>query len=193
MASLLRILRGTAAFRSARKTTRVLFSKYLLVTNVGISMTLSAAGDVLQQHYQMSQGRHVAWDRRRTRHLATSGMTVGFGCHWWYLFLDRKLPGRALPIVLKKMVADQVIFSPVMWSVFFVTLGLLEGTGARHMVNETIFKGQKLWTAELLVWPPAQMVNFMLLPTHYRVLYDNVISLGFDYYASYVKHTPMDT
>jgi protein Mpv17 len=38
------------------------------------------------------------------------------------------------------------------------------------------------------VWPPAQVINFYLLPTRFRVLYDNTISLGYDVYTSYVAH-----
>ena len=48
-------------------------------------------------------------------------------------------------------------------------------------------KGKDLLVAEWLVWPPAQMINFFLLPTRFRVLFDNTVSLGFDYYYSYVK------
>ena len=49
-------------------------------------------------------------------------------------------------------------------------------------------KGTTLFTAEALIWPPAQYVNFLFLPTRFRVLYDNTVSLGFDCYYSYVKH-----
>lgn len=188
MAALLRTLSSVPAFRHIRKTTQKLFSKYLLVTNIGISMTLSATGDILQQRYKMVNGKHKAWDVMRTRNLAASGVTVGFTCHWWYIFLDNKLPGRAVSIVLKKVVVDQLLFSPFMWMVFFATLGVLEKTSAKDLMHETVFKGTKLWVAEFFVWPPAQTINFFLLPTRYRVMYDNVVSLGFDCYVSHIKH-----
>ncbi|KAH9425710.1 hypothetical protein DERP_004927 [Dermatophagoides pteronyssinus] len=33
-----------------------------------------------------------------------------------------------------------------------------------------------------------QLINFALLPLRYRILFDNIISLGFDIYAPYVKY-----
>jgi protein Mpv17 len=49
-------------------------------------------------------------------------------------------------------------------------------------------KGWRLYVAEWVVWPPAQVINFYLLPTRFRVLYDNTVSLGYDIYTSYVAH-----
>lgn len=41
-------------------------SKYLLYTNVVISMTLSAAGDMMEQHYQIMFGEMTKYDTRRS-------------------------------------------------------------------------------------------------------------------------------
>ena len=43
--------------------------------------------------------------------------------------------------------------------------------------------------AEWFIWPPAQFVNFYFLPTRFRVIYDNGISLGYDMYTSHVKYS----
>lgn len=45
---------------------RAFSSKYLLYTNVGISMTLSAAGDMMEQHYQILFGEMKDYDTRRS-------------------------------------------------------------------------------------------------------------------------------
>ena len=50
--------------------------------------------------------------------------------------------------------------------------------------------GTKLYIAEWVIWPPAQFVNFYFLPTRYRVLYDNTISLLYDTYTSHVQNEP---
>lgn len=45
---------------------RTAFSdKYLLLTNVGISIGLSGVGDVIEQHYEIMTGELQKWDRYR--------------------------------------------------------------------------------------------------------------------------------
>lgn len=125
---------------------------------------------------------------KRTGHMALSGLTVGIVCHYWYQFIDKRLPGRTLRIVMKKVFWDQIICSPIVISTFFLTLGLLENTNRHEIIEEIKHKAWKLYVAEWVVWPPAQIINFYWLPNKYRILYDNTISLGYDVYTSKVKH-----
>lgn len=170
---------------------KVFSKKYLLYTNVGISITLSGVGDFLEQQYEMASKELERWDMCRTRNMSVSGCTVGILCHYWYSYLDSKLPGRTIATVAKKVLVDQIICSPVTITVFFVTLALLENSSARQFAEEVRRKAWRLYAAEWVIWPPAQVINFYILPTKYRVLYDNTISLGYDVYTSHVvKRNP---
>lgn len=120
--------------------------------------------------------------------MAISGMSIGIVCHYWYKYLDAKLPGRTINIVLKKVFIDQLVCSPLCIIMFFLTLGLLEKSKWSDLKNEIIKKAYRLYIAEWIIWPPAQIFNFYFLPTRYRVLYDNTISLGYDVYTSHVKY-----
>ncbi|OAD62073.1 Mpv17-like protein 2 [Eufriesea mexicana] len=120
--------------------------------------------------------------------MALSGMSVGIVCHYWYKYLDIKLPGRNMYIVLKKVIIDQLICSPLCITMFFVTLSILEKSNWAKLKDEIITKAHRLYIAEWIIWPPAQIFNFYFLPTKYRVVYDNIISLGYDVYTSHVKH-----
>lgn len=51
-------------------------------------------------------------------------MTVGVFCHFWYKFLDSRLPGRTFGVVAKKVLVDQLIASPIVITMFFATLGV---------------------------------------------------------------------
>ena len=166
-----------------------LFSpKCLLYTNVGISISLSAAGDVLEQHYEILKGEWDKWSLNRTRNMAASGMAVGIVCHYWYKYLDATLPGRTVNVVLKKVFIDQLICSPLCITMFFLSLAILENSSWSELKSEITSKAHRLYIAEWVVWPPAQIFNFYFLPNRYRVLYDNTISLGYDVYTSQVKH-----
>ncbi|XP_035899547.1 mpv17-like protein 2 [Anopheles stephensi] len=170
-----------------RTVTKTAFSKkYLLLTNVAISVSLSGVGDIIEQHYEIYNGELAAWDRQRTRFMSISGMTVGMFCHSWYNFMDRRFPGRTIGLVLKKVLIDQTVASPIVIFLFFATLAVLKRSSWEETRREVREKFIRLYTAEWIVWPPAQIVNFYFLPTKYRVLYDNTISLGYDVYTSYV-------
>lgn len=164
-------------------------SRYLLWTNVAISISLSGVGDGIEQNLEMMSGDLNGWDRRRTLNMSISGCTVGIICHNWYRFLDKRMPGRTIQIVFKKVLVDQVLCSPLCISSFFLTLGYLENKSLDDIMDEVKQKAWRLYAAEWVVWPPAQILNFYILPTKYRVLYDNIISLGYDIYTSRVKYT----
>lgn len=165
-----------------------MFTRYLLYTNVGISISLSGVGDTLEQHYEILSNQKGKWDTSRTMRMSISGMTIGVICHNWYRFLDSKFPGRSIKTVARKVLIDQFVCSPLCIATFFITLGILEKASWEETKTEIRNKAARLYAAEWVVWPPAQVINFYILPLRYRVLYDNTISLGYDVYTSYVKH-----
>lgn len=168
---------------------KVLFSKkYLLYTNTGISVIMSCAGDGLQQKYQVLQKEIPGWDKRRSRDVGITGFMFGPFCHYWYQYLDRWFPGHTAAIVAKKLIVDQLICSPVVISSFLFVTSYLEGKRNKELTDEMIKKGKTLYLAEWIVWPPAQLINFSVVPLKYRVLFDSGVSFGFDWYFSAVKY-----
>lgn len=166
--------------------------KYLLYTNVTLSGTLSGFGDLLEQHYEILTHELESWDKIRTRNMSVSGIAIGVICHYWYNYLDRRLPGYTIQTVCKKIIVDQLICSPVCITTLFVTCAFLERKPTKELVKEIKEKAWILYVAEWTVWPLAQFINFYFLPTKFRVLYDNTISVGYDVYTSYVKHKKSD-
>ena len=186
MRSFVKKLLGNSVLRT--KVKAIFSDKYLLYTNTGISIGLSISGDVMQQTYQRRKKPNISWNTKRSMHMAASGLVVGPLCHYWYLYLDRWLPGRSLRVVIKKLAMDQLICSPLYIASFLWTTCLLENKSWKDFKKECTGKGWRLYFAEWVVWTPAQFVNFCFLPPKFRVLYDNFISLGVDCYYSYVKY-----
>jgi len=178
---------------------RPLEKRHLLVANIGVSFGLSGLGDILQQRLErrqpvsslsLSSSKASSYNWRRTLNMSTSfGCTAGFLCHYWYLYLDRLLPGRGIRTVVTKIAWDQVLFSPICISACIFVAGILEKKSLDQLFEETIQLGGRLWLSEWFIWPPAQFFNFYFLPTRYRVLYDNLVSLGYDWYTSHLKHS----
>jgi len=160
------------------------FKENLFLSNLVISFSLSGLGDIIQQKVERK-----GWNAGRTLQMSTSfGLTSGFLCHHWYNYLDRVLPGRGFGVVLRKIVWDQVVFSPVCIVACLLVAARIENTEYSTAVAQTVQLGGRLYLAEWVIWPPAQYINFTFLPTRFRVLYDNVISLLYDTYTSHVKN-----
>nr|AAM29277.1 AT16953p [Drosophila melanogaster] len=162
--------------------------KYLLFTNIGISVGLSMVGDTMEQSYERLIGELPDWNRTRTIRMGISGLTVGLVCHYWYQHLDYLFPKRTYKVVVVKILLDQFICSPFYIAVFFLTMAILEDNTWEELEQEIREKALVLYAAEWTVWPLAQFINFLLIKPQYRVFYDNTISLGYDIYTSQVKY-----
>lgn len=167
---------------------KILFHRHLLITNTVFSTLMGGAGDLIEQHYEILMGKKDHLNITRTFHMCIAGMSTGATSHYWYIFLDKWLPNKCFKTVMKKVLYDQILFSPVCLTVYFGTLGLLRGLSVETFKEELLHKGSTIYKAEWIIWPPAQMLNFYVLPTRFRVVFDNFISLGFDIYSPYVVY-----
>ena len=98
--------------------------------------------------------------------------------HWFYLFLDDRLPPTAHPWTLTtitKLLIDQLLFAPAFLLGFIVLLDLLDGRTAwetmHHLMGDywpTLLTNWKLWV-------PATLINHAFVAPPYRVLYNNLV------------------
>ncbi|KAH9515732.1 hypothetical protein Btru_011851 [Bulinus truncatus] len=168
---------------------QALFSRrMLLYTNTGLCVITSATSDVIQQNYQRlfnDENRH--WNPKRTGKMAATGLAFGPSIHYWYLFLEKLLPGCTTKAFVLKICMDQFIFSPFCITAFLLIVGLLEKQGTELLKEEFTETGVLMFLTDCVIWTPAQAVNFYFIPTKYRVLYDNSISLMVDTFYSYLR------
>lgn len=178
------------AYRSYKHAVDDAFNrKNLFYTNVLLSIGISTLGDLLEQGYELHTRQIEKVDLSRTAHMGFSGCTAGIICHNWYRILDHVIVGRTFDMVMKKLFLDMFVCSPIIIMSFFATVAIFEENPLENFTDEVKDKFWTLYKAEWVVWPPAQIINFYFLPTKYRVVYDNSISLGYDIYTSHVKHS----
>jgi hypothetical protein len=87
--------------------------------------------------------------------------------------------------VATKTSADQLIWAPIMTCVFFAFLKGIEGHP--ELILPTIqAKVLPTIAANYVIWPAAHVMSFKYVPSHHRILYNNVIAIFWNCYLSIV-------
>lgn len=104
--------------------------------------------------------------------------------HYWYILLDKIFKGKTgkLYIILQLLI-DQAIFSPFYFVLFYVYMALLQGTLStiKKEIRENLIPSS---ISSATVWVPVQFITFKYIPPHLRVLWNNIVALGWNIYFS---------
>ncbi|XP_070509053.1 mpv17-like protein 2 [Chironomus tepperi] len=166
-----------------------LFTKYLLLTNTVSSGFLMYIGEYFAQRIEKSRNfNENEYDKEKMKQLAVVGLSQGPLHHYTYLWMERLLPGNAKSTIVKKIMSDQFIVSPVFILHYFYTSYFLEGRKVTETNELLKDKFLKVYAADWLVWPATQFINFMFVPLQYRVLYINMITMFYNIFLCYVKN-----
>jgi protein Mpv17 len=173
-------------FQRVQQTWRTLFSsKYLLTTNVIISVVSASAGAELHQQYELVKGHQQKWNWRRPFNYALLSGLCTPPLHYWYIMLDRVFPGRALRTILIKVALDTIIVPPSILFYFGGAIILENGFNSWELVkNKMIQSGPAIFLVDLLAYQPCMAANFYFVPTRFRILFDSIISMCSDIYYS---------
>lgn len=180
---------GRVLARTRRMVSSSFSGKNLLVTNTVSGAGLLMVGDMLQQR---REGEELH-DWVRSGRMFLVGLSQGPPHHFWYIWLDKKLPGKAAFTVGKKILADQLLAAPFFAFTFIYGASLLEGRSLSECWVEFSQKFPTIYLFDWVIWPPSQAINFLLVPAPYRVLYVNCVTVIWDIFLSYMKHKPDDS
>ena len=169
-----------------------------LLTKGVTSGLIAGTGDFLCQNFvderkktanSAKSSRLEWWDPSRTARFVFLGVfLIAPGIHAWYNALNfRLVPGAAtVSTVVKRVVLDQVLFTPLFLPCWLTALWTLEGeTSFETMPGRMAEMAPSILVANWALWIPAQLVNFRFVAVKYQVLYSNAVSLIWNIYLSY--------
>lgn len=147
-----------------------------LVANCLVLGTLSGMAEFSQQ--TMLYKLFPCKEERKNYDLAAVGRYMTLGgvmfapiLHFWFRWLDKVLPGKSAVVVLKKVALDAVLLDVPYYSAFYMAMGAMEGKSLSTCWSEVKAKLMTTIMYALILWIPAQTVNFRFVPPHLRVTY----------------------
>jgi len=162
-----------------------------LLTKALTSFTGFTAGDILAQKFVNDDGK--PFDAMRTLRLGTFGLLIhGTTGHYFYGFLDSKLPGTKPITVATKVAIDQTIWNPIFGCMFFGYLNVMEGKSMEDYKNKISADLKTAVMGSWAVWVPAHTINFAFVPPAQRLLYINSIQIGYNVFLSFLGNKKVE-
>ena len=144
-------------------------------------------------HLRFVNEDDAPYDPMRTARLASFGFFIhGSTGHYFYGFLDGKIPGAGPVQVASKVIIDQVFWNPIFGLMFFSYLGLVEGKSASEVVDKIKSDLKTAVMGSWAVWVPAHTINFAFVPPAQRLLYINTIQIGYNIFLSFLGNKKAD-
>ncbi|KAK9764146.1 Protein required for ethanol metabolism [Basidiobolus ranarum] len=166
--------------------TRNLVDKPVITRSI-VSACLASTGDVIAQ--QIIEKRGDKHDFFRTLRMGFfGGCIAGPALSIWHPFLDRSVRFKRKSLAtISRVALDQTLYAPFIIGMFFSVQGLLEYRKF-ELIKQKLDKGY--FTAlknNYRIWPIAQLINFWLVPLTHRVLFINLVALGWNTYLSWLN------
>lgn len=115
---------------------------------------------------------------------------AGPTAHYWQNLMHKMLPGKDMRSVLMKVVLDQLTYGPLnnIANLMFFSL-LVESKGVGHLLTHVKNEYPTIQLNGWKLWPAAAMFNYRYIPLNLRVLFLNLVALGWttflNAYATY--------
>lgn len=161
----------------------------LYLVNISSSVLISAIGDLFIQWKFGNRRDGNRFDYSRTMRVALAdGYTCGSLAHFVYRRLDKYYPEPTFTNVGRKLLVDQTLLTMSSLIAFYLTIGFMSAEGMKEIFEEMKLNLWMLYTAQVCICAPTQIINFWFIPSQYRLIYMNTLSLGAAMYTSYFKY-----
>jgi len=105
----------------------------------------------------------------------------------WFGLLTKLFPlttASSMVPVLKRVAADQFVFSPFGLCCFFTFMTVAEGGGKRQVIRKFEDLYFPTLKANWVIWPAVQLINFRVLPLRFQIPFVSTIGIAWTVYLS---------
>jgi protein Mpv17 len=156
-----------------------------ICTKAVTSCVLNLLGDAVAQRVTKVSRQ----DLKRTLRFGLFGLFItGPLLHFWYYFLDRIFQNkRSIGALILRLLLDQLLFSPLFYVVYYAYMCALEGN-LKYLKFKIFRNLGPTISAQLKIWPAAQIINFRFVPAELQVLFSNIVAFVWNVYFSYINN-----
>ncbi|KAH8404498.1 hypothetical protein KR222_008465 [Zaprionus bogoriensis] len=172
-----------------------LFKRYPFATNCSIYGALYMGAELTQQivkRAMQAPEEKKPIDFVVIRRFALMGTAIyGPTLYAWYKWLDGTFPGTARRTILKKLVLDQFVLTPICLTLFYTGMSIMEGSD--DIFAELREKYAATFLRSCCFWLPAQTLNFSFVAPRFRIIYMGLCGVGWIHILCYLKRQNLHT
>jgi len=105
--------------------------------------------------------------------------------HFWYLSLTKRIPSKSPRVIFVLIFLDQAFFAPIFLPTYMLNLMMLEGKAMPDAIKKLQVGLKEALVTNWILWIPAQVVNFSVVPQKFQVLFSNFVAFAWTTYISW--------
>lgn len=130
-------------------------------------------------HDKKNEKFQIDWGQTG-RFVSLNMMLAAPTLHFWYNWLARAIPGTTSWAVIKRVVVDEFLFTPLYVPALMGMMWTMEGIDIYRIPTMISDEFWNVMMAEWLVYVPLQYLNFRYVPVKFQVLVINCAGVGWN-------------
>ncbi|XP_067929867.1 uncharacterized protein [Watersipora subatra] len=162
-----------------------LLRRHPLVAGMLTYSSVWSLSSITQQKYI---SKHKVDYKVVARNVAVATFMMAPLLHGWYRLMAIWSKGaRTWQWSIKITVSEQVLFGPVITSVYFIGSGVLAGSSAQYIKNELVSKFPRVYLTACTFFPFVNFINHLYVPLRWKIIYQAFASFIWSNFLCYMK------
>ncbi|BEI81907.1 hypothetical protein CcaverHIS002_0210670 [Cutaneotrichosporon cavernicola] len=125
---------------------------------------------------------------RAARQAVYGALVLAPLAHNWLVRLDKVKFANKWATLGAKVSLDQLVWGPFIVTTFWSWTGMMEGKTGDQVAELVHFAFPGAYSKCVAVFAPTQIVNFLWVPLHHRLLVHQTVGLGWNIFLSYMTN-----